>query len=556
MKHHPFYRIWQLLIQDKKDIVAIYFYAMLSGMVQLSVPVGIQAIIGLVLGASMITSLYVLICMVVLGVLMVGVFQINQMRVIEKIQQQLFARYAFAFAEKIPRLDLVKTDQYYLPEKMNRFFDTVNVQKGLSKILLDVPTASIQILFGLMLLSLYHPVFIVFGILLLSILWVIMKVTGKNGLATSMQESEYKYKVVAWFEEMARIIKSFKLSPRNGLNLTNTDKNVANYVEARTEHFKVLLFQFKSLVAFKVIIVSTMLIVGTYLLLQQQLNIGEFIATEIVILTVINSVEKLISSLESVYDILTGIEKLASVIESPEEKEGLSLFSPSPKGVHLECKNLSFTFPDGNKVLHQLNLDIKSGMKVCLSGDTGAGKSTLIKILSGNYSQFEGVLLVNELPIHNYDFNSFRQQIGMYRNQHDLFYGTMLENVTMGRTQISIDQIKQVAQEAGLDKVFSELKDGFHTVIDPAGRKLPEMIIKKILLLRALVHQPDLLLLEDPWHGLDPRSSEKLQAYLLNEDLKATVIIISNLPEVKAACPINIHLQQGQAIIHSSKASS
>lgn len=551
MKHHPFYRIWQLLIQDKKDIVAIYFYAMLSGMVQLSVPVGIQAIIGLVLGASMITSLYVLIFMVVLGVLMVGVFQINQMRVIEKIQQKLFARYAFAFAEKIPQLDLMKTDQYYLPEKMNRFFDTVNVQKGLSKILLDVPTASIQILFGLILLSLYHPVFIVFGILLLSILWVIMKVTGKNGLSTSMQESEYKYKVVAWFEEMARIIKSFKLSPKNGLNLTNTDKNVANYVEARTEHFKVLLFQFKSLVAFKVIIVSTMLIVGTYLLLQQQLNIGEFIATEIVILTVINSVEKLISSLESVYDILTGLEKLASVIESPEEKEGQSLFSPSPKGMHLECKNLSFTFPDGNKVLHQLNLDIKPGMKVCLSGETGAGKSTLIKILSGNYSQFEGVLLVNELPIHNYDFNSFRQQIGMYRNQHDLFYGTMLENVTMGRNQISIDQIKQIAQEAGLDKVFSELKDGFQTVIDPAGRKLPEMIIKKILLLRALVHQPNLLLLEDPWHGLDPTSSEKLQTYLLNQHLKATVIIISNLPEVKAVCPINIHLHQGQAIIHS-----
>lgn len=545
MKQHPFYRIWQLIIQDKQDITAIYFYAMLSGMVQLSVPVGIQAIIGLVMGASMITSLYVLIIMVVIGVLLVGIFQINQMKVIEKIQQQLFARYAFAFAEKIPRLDLVKTDQYYLPEKMNRFFDTVNVQKGLSKILLDVPTASIQILFGLILLSLYHPVFIVFGLLLLSILWVIMKVTGKNGLATSIQESEYKYKVVAWFEEMARIIKAFKLSPKNGLNLSNTDKNVANYVQARTAHFKVLLFQFKSLVAFKVIIVSTMLIVGTYLLLEQQLNIGEFIATEIVILTVINSVEKLISSLESVYDILTGLEKLATVIESPEEREGSIECAPLSQGMQIECKNLSFTFPDGNKVLQQVNFDIPANAKVCLSGETGSGKSTLIKILSGNYGQFEGTLLLNSLPIHNYELNSLRQQMGIYRNQHDLFYGTLLENITMGRSDITVEQVIRMAQEAGLHKIFNELKEGFQTPLDPTGRKLPEMIGKKILLLRALVHRPKLLLLEEPWYGLDEATTTSLKNYLFKTNLAATLIIISNEPDVQSMCNINIHLQNG-----------
>ena len=86
------------------------------------------------------------------GVWLTGLMQINQMRVIEKVQQRIFARYAFAFSEKIPRVDLKKADSFYLPELVNRFFDVSILQKGLSKLLLEIPAASIQILFGLILL--------------------------------------------------------------------------------------------------------------------------------------------------------------------------------------------------------------------------------------------------------------------------------------------------------------------------------------------------------------------------------------------------------------------
>lgn len=157
----PFRRIWDLILLDRSDAIAIYFYAILSGLVNLSLPLGIQAIIGFVLGASMVTSIYVLIFLVVIGVAMVGVMQINQMKIIEKIQQKIFTRYAFEFADKIPRFDLIKTDGFYLPEKVNRIFDVISVQKGLSKLMLDVPAASIQIIFGLLLLAIYHPFFIV-----------------------------------------------------------------------------------------------------------------------------------------------------------------------------------------------------------------------------------------------------------------------------------------------------------------------------------------------------------------------------------------------------------
>src|SRR5688500_9525467 len=106
----PLRRLGDLIFGNKKDIISIYFYAILNSLLQLSVPIGMQTIIGFVLGASMVTSLYVLIFLVVMGVFLSGMMQINQMKIIEKIQQKIFTEYAFDFSEKIPRFDLLKTD--------------------------------------------------------------------------------------------------------------------------------------------------------------------------------------------------------------------------------------------------------------------------------------------------------------------------------------------------------------------------------------------------------------------------------------------------------------
>ncbi len=142
---------------ERGEILSIYFYAILAGLLQLSLPLGIQSIISFVQAGSVSASLVLLIAFVIVGVGLVGLLQVNVMKIIEKIQQQLFVRYAFTYADVLPRLNLRTVDNYYLPELTNRFFDTATLQKGIGKLLIDVPAATIQIFFGLVLLSLYHP---------------------------------------------------------------------------------------------------------------------------------------------------------------------------------------------------------------------------------------------------------------------------------------------------------------------------------------------------------------------------------------------------------------
>ena len=531
----PVSRILNLLKLERNEITAVYFYAILNGLIQLSLPVGVQAIIGYVLGASMRASLVVLIMLVVLGVLIAGIMQINQMKIIEKIQQKLFVRYSLAFARHLPDLDLKKNDHVYLPELVNRFFDVQVLQKSLSKILLEIPTAVIQIFFGLVLLSFYHPAFILFGIILVSILVLILQFTGGRGLQTSLEKSKYKYKVAAWLEEMARVIKSIKLARNNDLHLRRADQEVSNYLDARNNHFRVLLFQFNVLVVFKTIITAAMLIVGTLLMVNQQLTVGQFIAAEIVILLVLNSVEKLIINLSSVYDTLTAVEKLAEITDKPLEKNGSILLPHLQQGIKLELKDLSFGYTDDKPVLQEISLQINPNEKVCIGGKDSSGKSTLLRLLTGSYTDFKGAILVDDIPVGNYQLDSLRAQTGVLLGQQDIFNGTLLENITLGNEQISLEAVRKSAIQSGLQDFVATLKDGFDTPLDPTGRRLPRSVAQKILMARALAGQPRLLLLEEPWMNVKDQQRQELINTLLGLP-DTTVVVVTNDQEYTDRC--------------------
>lgn len=529
----PVGRILNLLKLERSEITAVYFYAILNGLIQLSVPVGVQAIISYVLGASMRASLIVLIVLVVLGVLIAGILQVNQMKIIEKIQQKLFVRYSFAFASHIPELDLKKNDSVYLPELVNRFFDIPMLQKSLSKILLEIPTAIIQILFGLVLLTFYHPAFILFGVILVTLLIIILKYTGGRGLETSLLKSKYKYRVAAWLEEMARVIKSIKYSKHNELHLQKTDTEISNYLEARNNHFRVLLFQFNVLIVFKTLITAAMLTVGTWLMVKQQLTVGQFIAAEIVILLVLNSVEKLIMNLGSVYDTLTAVEKVSEVTDKPAEVNGTQLLSHTRRGLKLELKQVSFGYHPEHNILNGISLLIQPGEKVCLTGKDGSGKSTLLKLMTGSYADFQGSLLIDDVPSGNYQLDSVRAQTGILLNQQDIFLGTLWENIALGNPDIQLEEVKNLAAQTGLDEFIATLKKGFDTLLDPTGNRLPRNVVQKILLVRALAGNPRLLLLEEP--GLHLREKQQEQVIRMLVNLPDTTVVIATHDENIAA---------------------
>ncbi len=550
----PFLRVLEVIRLKKKEISAIYFFAILNGLLQLSIPLGIQAIINFLQAFTFSTSLWVLITLVLVGVLLSGALQVSQLKLIERINQKLFSRYGMEFAYRIPKLDAKKADGYFLPEQVNRFFETVSIQKGLGKLLLDIPTASIQILFGLILLSLYSSVFILFGIFLLIILTLIIVLTSNRGLSTSLTESEYKYGMAGWLEEMARSYKTFKFNNLSNLHLKKSDQIVENYLDARTKHFKVLLVQYWSLIIFKVLISAAMLIVGAVLTINNQINLGQFVAAEIVIILIMGSVEKFIFSLDNVYDLLTSVEKIGKVLDKPIDTYGSLNFVPNGLGIDIKLDNLSFSFNDKINVLNNITVSVPAGSKICITGEEGAGKSMLIRMLTGSYSDFSGTLLVDNIPIKNFMQTSLQQYMGVVLSDQDIFTGTLLENITLGRSDFSFEQLNNLAKLTNLEDFLRQLPEGYETMMDVGGKRFSKSTIQKILLIRALIHNPRLLLLETPWTSLNPALAVNIQNYILKNMPGTTLFVVSNEIDFAAKCDRIIKMAGGSIEISGTPA--
>jgi ABC-type bacteriocin/lantibiotic exporter with double-glycine peptidase domain len=528
----PVQRFWRLLKPDRSEIQNVYIYAIFSGLVSLSLPLGIQAIVNLIQGGQISTSWIVLVVFVVLGVALTGILQIFQLRITENLQQKIFSRAAFEFAYRIPRIRMEALYKHYAPELIIRFFDTISVQKGLSKILIDFSVASLQVIFGLILLSFYHPFFIFFSLILVALLYAIFRFTSARGLNTSLEESKNKYKVAYWLEELARTATTFKLNGNTDLPLQRTDRHVASYLSSRESHFRILIQQYSLLVVFKVVVATGLLAIGGILVMEQLMNIGQFIAAEIIILLVMASVEKLILNFETIYDVLTALEKIGQVTDmelEPEEGQGIDLSENCTTcGINIELENVNFTYP-GNKqkTLNDLSLSLQDGEKIMISGENGSGKSTLLAIIAGLYDIQGGTISYNGLPKGNLNLASVRTVIGDSLSQEELFEGTVLENIVMGRESVSFDDVKWAVDHMGLTQFIKELPNGFDTKINPVGKNLPRSIVQKLLLARSISDHPKLLLLEDTLKYIDEKEKIKIIDFITSPENKWTLVAIS-----------------------------
>jgi len=540
------YKLFRLLRLDGKEITALYLLSILSGLIQLSLPLGIQAIINFAIVATgrkqLPASMWVLILLVVLGVLFTGMLKINQMKIVEKIQQKIFTRFSFEFSYRIPKLNVKSIDQYHLPELVNRFFDIPTLQKSLAKLLLDIPTAVIQLCFGLILLAFYNSVFIVFGIILLVVLYLILYVSSPKGFEASLEESNYKYDLGGWVQEIARGIKTFKFFNSFNLHLEKTNHLLEGYLHARNRHFQILKLQYWSLVVFKILITAAMLIVGGILLIRQQINIGQFIAAEIIILTIMNAVEKLIVSLETVYDLLTSVEKINKITEKPIDEEGSYEFVKK-QGIEIEAKNLSFGF-EKNDILQNISFHIRPGQKVAITGDGDSGKTVLLRLLTGVFQDFEGDLSFDQVPINNYNLNTLRNNIGIYMQKQDIFSASLWENITLGNKEVKEQDVLDTFKIVGLESFYKSLNKGFDTHLEPTGKQLSSSSVQKLLIARSLLNQPALLLLDEPMKLFAADDKQYLQNYLFG--LKdVTIIFTTNDPSLISKSEMVIHLEKG-----------
>ena len=550
----PVRRLVQLLVRERGEIGLVYLYAGLIGLFSLTLPLGVQAIVGLVSGGLVLQPVVLLIIFVILGTLATGVLQVVQLSVVERLQQRVFARMALEYTFRVPRVQLEAALGENLPETVNRFFEVVIIQKSLAKLLTEAAPAFLSIVFGLVLLTFYHPYFSLFGVLLLGVLGAILWITGRRGLATSLAESKYKYRVAHWLQELARSTVLFRFAPRSRLPLERMDAEVGGYVAARQTHFRVLVKQSLSIVVFKTAITGGLLVLGSLLVINRQISLGQFVASELVIVTVLAGVEKLVLSLSTIYDVLTSVEKAGHVNDlSLEAAEGTAHLAARgaggaqrPEGLGVTARALSYRYPGSERhALRDVSLVVRPGECVGITGTEGAGESTLLRVLTGLLPSYEGALAYDGVSARDVSPADVREWIGLARSELDLFDGTIEENVSLGRPHVTTADVIAALDLVQLSDVVQTLPEGLRTRVGGAT-KLPSSVERKIVLARALAGRPRLVAFEEFFHHLDPVYKQMVVRLLKDPAAGWSVVAVSHDPVFLAECDRIYVLKDGR----------
>jgi ABC-type bacteriocin/lantibiotic exporter with double-glycine peptidase domain len=542
----PFKRLLSMLKPDNGEIRNVYIFAAFSGVVGLGLPIGIQAIVNFIQMGRVSTSWIVLVVLVMLAIIVSGLLNIAQMRITENLQQRIFVRSALDFTDRIPLINAEALTNKYAPELPNRFFDTITIQKGLSKLILDFASASLQIVFGLILLSFYHSFFIFFGLALIILLILVFRITAERGFRSSLRESNYKYKIAHWLQQIAYTRFSFKMAGTPSYLMFRTDQYLVEYLKSRNEHFKILKQQYLYLIGFKAIIAMSLLVIGGILVINQTMNIGQFVAAEIIILLILSSVEKLIVSLETVYDLLTAIEKIGQVTDLPlEHKSGMEI-PASDQGFEIDLVNVSYSNELTSQILlENVSFTVKPNEIVLFKTDNSVSTHLIFGLIGGMYQPVAGNLSINNIPLGNLNGVYLRNRIGNMLSQDLLINATVLENITLGRDYVSFGEVQQLCDRLNLSKQIQFLKEGYDTLLNPEGHFLPKDCIRKILLARALVGSPKLVLLEEPLHDLSLEDRSTI-IDLIGTFSDSTFLIQSDEPALKKLSGRTITLTQGR----------
>ena len=505
----PVERLFEIIKLERQDIHLLIMLSFGYGLLGISTPIAVQALVNIVTMGGVLQPLYVVSIILFTLLLLAGALYVFEGYVVELIQRRLFIRTALNVANNTQGVDISIHDDTNLVELMNQFFDISTVQKSASTLLTVGLTAFLQGFIGAIILIFYSQYFAIIIVIVLIFLAFIIFVLGNNATTTAIDESKAKYATAAGLETIAQNFYMFKFY--NGLqrvrDLTNNLANI--YLEKRTAHFRTLLHQNIGGVILYAMIGTVMLALGGALVIKGQINLGQFVAAELIIFGVLAAFVRFISKLEYFYGMMAALDKIGELDDLPQEMLGKHQIDNRNLS-HLGAYRLSFNYSQRIQPIQDVSFNLAKGESLAILGADGAGKSTLVKIITGLRTPSVGHIEFDGNDLRQLNQNSLRNLIGL-ANKVEVTKGSVLENILLGRSTIALSTVNLVLNELGLLEDFSNLENGLDTQLTAFGAPLSTTQLQRLMLARAIVGKPNLLIIDGL---LDNLSSEELNSVL------------------------------------------
>lgn len=527
--HRSPYEYFRILFHaETEDFKVIVFYALGIGVLSLALPVGVQALVNSVAFGAVLQPIAILSFLVLIGMGLSAVFSLAQILVVEHLQQRLFVRVALDLAKRIPFLSLAASKREYAPQLMNRFFEVVIIQKAISKLLLDGISVALQGAIGLLILAFYHPVLLAFSLTLILVVFLILFVLGRGAFRTSQKESTAKHGVLVWLENLAGSPILFKDPVCAQFGLERADACVSEYLSYRKKHFRIVRRQYIAFFSLQAVAAAALLGIGGILVLEETLTLGQLVASELIVSGVLTGISKFAKMLETLYDMVASLSKLDTLLDIPlESVDGEELpFSPGPASVTFT--DVGFTNDSGQEVLKGVSVRFQPGSRNVIVGANSSGKSLLGELLYELAFPSTGVIEIDGHNLVDIKSDSVRRQARLVRGI-EVFRGTIEENLRLGRTDISLKEVREVLEQVGLIGDIERLPDQLHTQLGEDSWPLSKGQACRLMIARAILQRPRLLIIDE---AIDTFDEEILRSSIIpaicRQDAPWTLVVLSH----------------------------
>lgn len=520
---------------ERRILTIVASYAMAIGLFSLVVPLTVQELINTFAFAIQPIMIVTLALIMLVGLLFIGFFRVLQTSAMEVLFQRLYARIAIAMTEHLPRI----REEVFAPSYANYFGEAELLPRAIMVMLVDLVNVAISGTTGMLFLIMYHPYFLLYDAVLLGGFVLVLIGAGQGGVRATQVVSQSHYDLVAWMQDLAHNRLHFKATDSAALLLRKTDRHLDAYLAGRRARSAILTWrQYVCTVAWEAVCHSGMIGVGGWLLSIGQITLGQFVAAEVIVSTLLLNLDTVTRRMYAVTYILTSLDELTHVLALPKDDahrkvSTTRLPDPAVCGLRLTAKEIAFAYPGAAPLFSRLSLDIGPGEKVACLTDTSSGKTTLALVLAGIHAPTAGVLRYNDVDVRDLNMDALSRCRGVVLDSHvSLFDGTVEENISLGRPTVRYEDIQWALRFAELDEEVEALPLGLHTPVQAGGKTFTASQILRILVARAIVTRPQLLIFDGTLHNMAPRVRQILLRRLCSKDESWAVMFVSNDPAI------------------------
>lgn len=500
-------------------------YGLGISLLSLATPISVQLLINSIASTALPAPLFALAAMLFFLLMVSGGFYALRTWMMELFRRRFMAR----LVAEVSLRAINAANPFFQDERridlFNRYFELINIQKVIPSLLIGGFTIILQAAVGFVVTSFYHPFFLAFNIVVVLLVWLIWLLWSRGAMQTSIELSHEKYEAAHWLESVGASNGFYKTARHIDYALDRSEAVSASYVAAHKRHFGYYFPQVIALAVLYAVASAGLLALGGWLVIQEQLSIGQLVAAELILSGVFAGIAQLSSYLDDFYDLVAALEELALLYAIPQEPPPPGGAAPLPsRGSGLAMANVRFGHLSGP--VH-FEFEIPGGTRLVAQGSPGMERC-FSGLLKRHLKPEKGLITIGGVDIGALDVLDLRSDVQVL-DRPTVVESSITEYLRLSNPDADPAAMLNALKLVGLDDRIAMLPDGMATVMSSTGYPLSLGKMMQLRLAGAILARPRILVLS-PLYDMVTRTrlAAAMDSFV---GTRTTIVYFSNRPE-------------------------